>query len=153
MLGYAPNELDNNVYAFTKMIHHEDYEDAMQAMRDHVEGKTEKYEAEYRIRRKDGSYAWYYDKGGIVNRDANGKPTRVTGVVVDVSAAKAREEEINKLFKVFLQSPTPNLITSPNGTIEFVNDSHCSLTGYTSQELVGKKTNIFKSGKRQRCFL
>ncbi len=85
MLGYKPEEIDNDVYAFTKMIHPEDYEKAMQAMRDHISGKKKMYEVKYRIRKKNGRYTRFYDKGGIVSKDKNGKPLKIAGIVMNVS--------------------------------------------------------------------
>ncbi|NJK84766.1 MAG: PAS domain S-box protein, partial [Bacteroidales bacterium] len=38
-----------------------------------------------------------------------------------------------------MQTPIPNVITDTNGIIEFVNDSHCKLSGYKASEVVGKK--------------
>jgi len=67
------------------MIHPEDYNKAMKAMKDHLEGKTPNYEVPYRIRKKDGSYALFLDKGGVVNRNETGKPLRITGIVIDVT--------------------------------------------------------------------
>ncbi|NJK94481.1 MAG: PAS domain S-box protein [Bacteroidales bacterium] len=56
------------------------------------------------------------------------------------------------MYKAFLQSPTPNVLTDKNAVIEFVNHSHCELTGYKASELIGKHTNIFKSGKHSPEF-
>lgn len=152
MLGYKPEELDGDVYAFTKMIHPDDYDKAMQAMRDHLEGKKDIYEIEYRIQNKNGKYSWFYDKGGIIERDKAGKPLRIAGVVIDISNAIKQDEKIGLLHEAFMQSPNPKLITDVNGAIQFVNQSFCSLTGYKHDELIGKQTNIFKSGKHSNDF-
>src|SRR6056297_3781714 len=55
-LGYEPGEIDPDMYGFVNMIHKEDYDQAMQAMRDHVSGEKNVYETEYRIRTKSGDY-------------------------------------------------------------------------------------------------
>ncbi|NJK84765.1 MAG: PAS domain-containing protein [Bacteroidales bacterium] len=100
-----PHEIEHDVYAFTRMIHKDDYEKAMQAMRDHIEGKKELYEVEYRIRKKDGSYAWFYDKGGIVSRNEKGEPLKITGLVVDISEAKKRDQEILQIIRSIFADP------------------------------------------------
>ena len=152
MLGYSPTELDKDVYAFTKMIHPNDYEKAMTAMREHLEGKIDSYIVEYRIKCKNGSYKWFFDKGGIVERDEDNKPIRVTGIVIDITENKKQENEITKLLQIFKQNPTPNIITDVNGIIEFANDSYCELSGYSRNDLIGKRTNILKSGKHDANF-
>lgn len=92
MLGYSPEEFPTNVYEICKLIHPEDYERTMQNMRDHLEGRTAVYEVAYRIMKKDGGYKWYYDKGGVVERDKHGKPLKVIGLVLDLSESKLMEE-------------------------------------------------------------
>src|SRR6056297_1821541 len=50
-LGYTMEEMNPAVYQFfTDMIHPDDYEDTMEAMRKHLRGDAPAYEAEYRIR-------------------------------------------------------------------------------------------------------
>lgn len=85
MLGYSPEEFPTNVYEVTKYIHPDDYEMAMKAMRDHLEGKSPVYNIKYRMKMKNGEYKLYHDKGGIIAYDKSGKPLRVVGIVMDVS--------------------------------------------------------------------
>jgi PAS domain S-box-containing protein len=92
MLGYDMNDFKNADYkSFTKLLHPDDHDRVMQAMKDHLEGKKETYDVEYRIKAKNGNYKWYYDKGSIVERDQNGSPLIVKGIVIDVSNIKQSE--------------------------------------------------------------
>ncbi|MCX8149060.1 chemotaxis protein CheB [Thermaurantimonas aggregans] len=85
MLGYSPEEFPKEVYAICEYLHPEDYERTMQAMRDHLEGKSPMWDIVYRIRCKDGSYKKYHDRGGVVTRDDSGKPLKMVGIVMDVT--------------------------------------------------------------------
>ena len=98
MLGYAP-ELFKHYTDFTKLLHPEDYPKAMQAMGKHLEGKVDKYEVEYRILSKSGKYKWFYDIGSIVKKDAEEKPLKITGLVIDISERKEAEEKIAAIGK------------------------------------------------------
>jgi len=91
MLGYTVEEFSKTVEAFTTKLHPEDFDRVMDNMRQHLEGKTPAYDVEYRIQRKDGSYIWYWDKGQIVSRTKNGKPLRLTGIVINVDRRKRSE--------------------------------------------------------------
>ncbi len=83
MLGYKKKDFFH--YSnFTDLLHPDDYDTAMQAMKDHLEGRAEVYETQYRIKAKDGSYKVFYDKGKIV-QNRNGE-IRIAGVVVNVEA-------------------------------------------------------------------
>ncbi|MDP4193556.1 MAG: PAS domain S-box protein [Bacteroidota bacterium] len=56
------------------------------------------------------------------------------------------EDELRKLSRAIVQSPVSVVITDLNGSIEYVNPKFCMSTGYSSDELIGKKCNILKSG-------
>jgi len=92
MLGYKVEEFPADVYEICKLIHPDDYDMAMDAMRQHLEGKTKVYDVTYRIKTKNGDYKWYHDKGGIVNRTKEGKPLKVIGIVMDVTDIKSMEK-------------------------------------------------------------
>ena len=96
-LGYSMEELDPVYEFFTKLLHPEDYEPTMEAMRKHLRGETPAYEAEYRIRSKDGEYKWFYDRGIITERDEEGYPVWVAGIVFDISEQKSKQEELQRL--------------------------------------------------------
>jgi two-component system, chemotaxis family, CheB/CheR fusion protein len=88
MVGYSVEEFPDNVYEIMKLVHKDDYEPTMNAMRDHLSGKTDHYAVEYRIKSKDGTYVWFMDRGKVVERSDDGKPKRLTGIVFDISGMK-----------------------------------------------------------------
>ncbi|MDD4080802.1 MAG: sensor domain-containing diguanylate cyclase [Eubacteriales bacterium] len=89
-LGYGDSEVPEPVtyQFFTDMLHPEDLENTMDAMRRHLYGKAGIYEVEYRIRAKDGTYKWFYDRGKITQRDEKGKPSFLAGIVFDITDKK-----------------------------------------------------------------
>ncbi len=102
ILGYTPEEFGRDVYKILELIHPEDLEDAKQAMRDHLEGRTKFYEIVYRTKTKDGQYKWIMDRGQIAKYDENGNPELVIGIFTDITDIKKVEElliqEKNKLL-------------------------------------------------------
>jgi signal transduction histidine kinase len=95
LLEAAPSDFDH-YEDFTELIHPEDYDGAMEAMRDHLEGRAEKYDTEYRIRAASGEYRWFHDIGGVTTRRGDGSPLKVTGVVVDITRRKAVEQNLRE---------------------------------------------------------
>ena len=92
MLGYSMDDFKDADYtSFTNLLHPEDQDRVMQVMQDHLDGKRDDYEVEYRIKTKNEIYKWYYDKGSIVERNEKGKPLTVKGIVVDISRLKQSE--------------------------------------------------------------
>ena len=88
MLGYSPEKFEH-YEDFTELIHPEEHDEAMSAMQAHLDGEKEKYEVEYRIRKKDGGYKWFRDVGSLSTDE--GEQKVVTGVVVDIDERKEAE--------------------------------------------------------------
>ena len=63
---------------------------------------------------------------------------------------KEAEVVAKKLSTAIAQSPIIVTITDLNGKIEYVNPEFTYVTGYTSEEVIGEKTSILKSGNKSR---
>ncbi len=70
-----------------------------------------------------------------------------TGFIRDISERKLAEDRLRTLSQAVDQSPASVVITDPEGVIEYVNPKFTQITGYTSEEVIGKKPSILKSGK------
>lgn len=57
------------------------------------------------------------------------------------------EEKLRKLSRAVEQSANAVLITDRDGTIEYINPWFTKITGYTSEEIVGKTPGILKSSQ------
>lgn len=62
------------------------------------------------------------------------------------------ESNLRKLNKAIEQSPVSIEITDKNGRLEYVNPKFTEVTGYTFDEVIGKKPNILNSGKHSESF-
>lgn len=145
MLGYTKAEFPSNVYEICKLIHPDDYEITMQKMRDHLTGLTPQWDCTYRIRRKDGSYAWYYDHGVITERNGD-KPLALVGTVIDVSLLKEMELKMLDNQAVFDQmfSGTGNsrFLVNRFGRVLFANDAGILLSSHETGKDDGEISKI-----------
>jgi two-component system CheB/CheR fusion protein len=138
MLGYEPDELKNNdVYDWTKMIHPDDYDTAMAAMKSHIEGERPDYEVEYRIRTKKGKWKWFYDKGGALNRDEKGLPLRLAGIVSDVTGLKEKDYRHKHLFDSIKQGV---VYQDAEGIIFAANNSAQRIMGISLEQMCGRQS-------------
>jgi PAS domain S-box-containing protein len=64
-----------------------------EAVRRYLTGEAPEFETEIRLRHRDGSYRTMLARGAAV-RDATGKPIRMGGVIIDITALKRAEEEL-----------------------------------------------------------
>ncbi len=94
MLGYQPGELPMHLDTWKAILHPEDQMPVMDSLQRHFEGKEPVYRVEQRLRQKDGTYRWIHDVGRIVERDANGRPTRMIGVHIDIDSQKRVQDEL-----------------------------------------------------------
>lgn len=95
-LGYSRKEIPDDIgfEFFTSKLHPDDYDQVMDNMYQHLIGNSNAYEVEYRIEKKDGTYAWYYDRGTVTKRCKDNEPLVVAGIVFDISKNKKIEQDL-----------------------------------------------------------
>ncbi len=99
MMGFGPDEVENHIATWERMVHPDDFERVINRLQKHLAGETLRYDAEYRLRNRSGEYFWVYDRGKVMERDAEGKPARVVGMVHDVTPRKELEHKLMRLAR------------------------------------------------------
>lgn len=69
-------------------------------------------------------------------------------LVEEISERKLAEKQLRKLSAAIEQSPATIIITGKQGNIEYVNPKFTEVTGYTSEEIIGKNPRFLKSGNK-----
>ncbi|MER9306298.1 PAS domain S-box protein [Mesorhizobium sp. M0293] len=149
MLGYADGELDGDTDRWLTMIHPDDRETVAEADRAHLEGKTPFFEAEFRMRHKDGHWMWFLDRGKAIERDKDGRLVRAIGSLIDITRRKEAEARLivsaamladeKERLRVTLQSIGDAVIcTDAANRVTFMNPVAEKLTGVAGDEALGK---------------
>jgi PAS domain S-box-containing protein len=153
MLGY-PAEKFVHFKDFMDLVHPEDYDSTMNAMKKHLYGHYDKYETEYRISTNTGEYKWFYDLGNVSKKDANGNPVTISGLVLDITERKTAEKELyaQKQFfeQMFMQSSLSTQILDTDGWCERINPKLSQIFGVEAANMEGKVYNIFKDQEMQQ---
>jgi diguanylate cyclase (GGDEF)-like protein/PAS domain S-box-containing protein len=89
ILGYEPGEFPRTVRAWERIIHPEDRDRVLTAVRRHLD-TDEPFFEEYRVVRRDGAMLHWTDSGRAL-RDASGRPVRWVGVATDVTQRRSTE--------------------------------------------------------------
>lgn len=155
MLGYEHGSIGNTFENWVSLIHPDDKENAMQAMREHLSGEKAFYETEYRILSKDGKYLYYRDKGAVAEWE-DGKPLLMTGLVMNVTDANvvsnhkndnnAESPELNELLFSSKQIGVMKLLH--DGQILKLNDKAKELININSED-----KSLIENDRRFYCFV
>ena len=76
-------------------LHPDEAEEATRSYNEHVAGKADYYVAEYRIRTRSDAWRWVFERGRVVERDAQGRAMRMLGVCMDLDQTKIAERRAN----------------------------------------------------------
>ncbi|BAY61292.1 two-component hybrid sensor and regulator [Calothrix brevissima NIES-22] len=141
MRGFGEHEIDYNLEEWANQIHPEDRDRVLQAMTDHLAGKSPLFCEEYRFQCKDGSYIWILDRGQAL-WDETGKAIRIAGSGTDITERKAAETDllnISRLQQAILACSDYAIISlSLAGIIQIFNPAAEKMLGYTAEDVVGR---------------
>jgi PAS domain S-box-containing protein len=76
------------------LVHPDDLPRVKQALADCMTGGQPEYAAEHRVKSLSGGWVWSLGRGKVVERNAAGEATRMTGVNVDIDDRKRAEAEL-----------------------------------------------------------
>ncbi|NCN04462.1 MAG: PAS domain-containing protein [Spirochaetales bacterium] len=96
MLGYSIGEIQGTLDQWDSLVHPDDLGPMKAVFRDHLWGRTPTYSHAHRIRKKDGSYLWVFDRGKVIETDKNEEPLRVVGTHTDISNLTGIQEKLSQ---------------------------------------------------------
>jgi PAS domain S-box-containing protein/diguanylate cyclase (GGDEF)-like protein len=109
----------------------------------------EKYIIQHRLLMEDGRIK-YVEEQCESYFDSDGNPLKSLGTVQDTTQLKITERELKKTISLFesykIAMDVSSMVskTDLDGRITYVNEIFCSTSGYTKEELLGKKHSIVK---------
>lgn len=134
MLGYSRNETPSTLAEARTLIHPDDRERMEHHIQEHFKSQAGFYEAELRVKTKEGYYKWILSKGMIVDRLEDNTPARMIGLHSDITERKKVEEDYKLLF---YDNPMPMWTFDPK-THKFldVNKATIKNYGYSKEEFL-----------------
>jgi PAS domain S-box-containing protein len=139
MAGYSLDEIKPSFTFWQGLIHPDDFQRATQKVNDHLEGSTDRYEDEYRVRHKSGDWRWILARGKVTERDPDGKPVRATGTFLDITERKLAEQEQEHLrAQLFQAQKMESIGTLAGGIAHDFNNLLQVIIGYSDMLLFHK---------------
>ncbi len=93
IIGYEHKPLPQIFSTWSDNVHPDELEIAFLEINNHLEGKTDIYQNNHRIKHSNGNYIWIAAKGKCI-RNEQGKPYRLVGIITDITDKKIAEEQL-----------------------------------------------------------
>lgn len=126
MFGYAPDSGRGTLDDFICCLLEED-RDAIGAVLDSCVASDRPYQTEHRMRRADGTILWVRNRGEIIDHDEHGHPTRMVGIISNITERKAVEvalraakdaaESASQAKSLFVANMSHEIRTPMNGVL------------------------------------
>ncbi|OKH37321.1 hypothetical protein NIES2119_13800 [[Phormidium ambiguum] IAM M-71] len=166
IMGLQPNECEPSYELWTKSVHPDDLAETEIALQTAMQEKTE-FHHEYRTLWADGSLHWTEARGHYTY-NIYGKPTRMIGVLIDITERKQVEQEReqllereriartqaeaaqNQLKTIFETSPVGMAWLDSEKRYVAINEALAEINGLTREEHLGHSiAEIFGQCDRQ----
>jgi PAS domain S-box-containing protein len=137
MLGLTLEELEPTLETWEARVHPADMERVEAALETHIAGESELYDCDHRMRTASGEWKWVRDVGEVVERDADGQPTRAVGIHLDISDQKESQKALEEERDMFAQGPAVvfKWKNEDSWPVEYVSENVADAFGYTPAEL------------------
>jgi PAS domain S-box-containing protein len=95
MLGYSEEQIEPHISAWERLVHPDDVNIADRANENVARGQRT-YEAEFRLRHKNGSYIHVLSRGFPVRREPGGPVVRIVGTHLDITERRRTEAALRE---------------------------------------------------------
>ena len=142
LFGGHTNPDINHIESWKKSIHSEDRERVVNGIYKVIQSGQVFWTAEYRCIAASGSVVHIYDRGYVMH-DAKGKPFRMIGSMLDITARikteQALRENESKYRNLFQGASDSIILHDLAGNIVDMNAAASDFSGYSTAELLRKK--------------
>src|SRR5690606_16658720 len=90
LVGLVASRLLPRLSEWISRVHPDEQARVTQALRAHIDGLTEVWESEHRIRHADGHYRWVLARG-VAQRTSDGRPLRLAGTMSDITNTRVSD--------------------------------------------------------------
>ena len=148
MLGYDEAEVADSLEQWQRLRHPDDGPAVDAILAQYLDSTDLLYEAEFRMRCKDGSWRWILARGMAVERDIVGRPVRTIGTHTDVTRSKQDAAtlrvvndrliaEKHRMHVLLDHSHDAFVAVSPDGRVSDWNSKAEKMFGWQASEAIG----------------
>lgn len=137
VFGYAREKIGARPENWQELIHPDDRHRVVSGLVATLAGGGRIWWSEHRLRRAGGDYLRVYDRATVIS-DADGKPLRVVGMVIDMTEQKTAEEKIRDQATLLDKAQDAIIVLDVNGRIVYWNKGAERIYGWSREEAVGQ---------------
>ena len=134
--GYTPDEVAT-IGQWRPMIHPEDRERVRRGVDAALAGESDQWSCDYRVRRRDGSVAFVYDRGFVI-RNESGAAARMVGAVTDLSERKASEDRLREQAMLLDKARDAIIVRDLAHRVRYWNAAAERLYGIPADQAIGR---------------
>lgn len=153
LFGYDRSEIEPTIESWTTRVHPEDHEAVVGGVDAALAAHAPGWSGEYRFRRKDGSYAFVFDRGHVLY-DTGGRPVRMIGGMTDLTDWKKAEETLAEQAELLDHAQDAIFVVGADERVTYWNSGAERLIGWSSTEAVGQRVDTLLRldvGAIRRC--
>lgn len=155
LLGEAPAETTVSRRDLAALVHPDDLPQVVAVLDSVRHGRTPAYDVEHRVRTRNGRYRWILSRGKVTERDAAGRPLRVTGTNADITPRRRAEELLaareRQLRMITDSVPAMIMELDAGDLIRYCNARYVEYFNLSSETLYGKTIGeAFGTAARER---
>ncbi|SFB79362.1 PAS domain S-box-containing protein [Marinospirillum celere] len=94
-LGYQPHEFPMSLEAFQELIHKDDREQTFAVIEQQM-AQQQSFEAQFRLKNKQGDWTWIQGRGKVTNYTESGQPKFMMGTHFNITRIKETEAALEK---------------------------------------------------------
>ena len=142
IIGYTLDEIAPvSIETWMKFAHPDDLKISGELLEKHFHGESDYYSFESRMKHKDGSWVWVFDRGKVHEWDADRKPLIMSGTHHDITERKYAEEAL-KTSEIKHSSMISNIsdvigIMGVDGVMNYISPNIEKFFGWKPGDLVG----------------
>ncbi len=156
MLGYGADEGVGLRRDWLASLHPEDREVVAANIQAALEGADVPYRHDARVLHADGTYRWVSVIGRVLERDEQGKPSRLLGVMMDITESKRASEALQRqqaeLRVLFDLMPAMIWFKDTENKILRINQRAASAVGLSVAEIEGRHSREIYPREAERSY-